>query len=884
MASTSFKTPCPSCEAGVLVKDESLIGKKIDCPKCKYRFVVEAPNGKETAAPSKKPAAPGVKAKADAKAAPTKTKATARPPADDEDEAEDDKKDLLRKKKAGSKNKKMVLGLALAGLGVIVLVVGGFLILGNKGAPRKNQNVGVPRTDTPQNANQNPPVDEPKETKKPQKNTNPAKSDTTVTLAAAGPELTNLLPGQAQHVLHVFVKDALETTPLLGEALFQPRALGDDAFQQRLGFPLRAVDDLIRAENYANSWAFTVVHLKEEINKEALTAALGLEPAAGSPMNQQELFKVTKNRPWLEQLARFALGTLPPPAAKNEDRPLFVRIHDGQTLVFADAAPMQEFLARGTPAASGETYATLKPALRAMLDKLEKLAPESRDRVLLSAVTDLEAARMDAPPGQVRWRFRPLWDIAHALLDDPRRLRLLGASLVRQGKGDPVTYRYQNAVECAGDAEARTVEKDLRDKVAPVTARFLEVLLGQKVDVVPGEGGEPTPSPMTPVTPVRPRPPGPGSRPLPPGSRPALGPGSRPALGPGGSKPPRSPVAQPAVPSVKEPVKVDPDKSQITLANTDKTVVFAMNIVLRNKDLPRLSALADLIMVGWRGQLELASGISHRGDLALAEKRLGEQGIPDRGTPPAHYPRGVFPRKDGTPRLARDPGQRISWMAGLLPFLGHEALYTRIKFDASWKDPGNWMAARTLVPEFLDPTYPDQARWAPYPGIPFPLGGTNYVGIAGVGQDAPDYSASDPAVVAKLGVFGYERMTSLEEIRKNRGLSHTAVMVQVPYDGPAGVTPWMAGGGSTLRGVPEKDSVKPFVSTTKNGKRGTYLLMADGSVRFVGEDVKDEVFKAMCTIKGPADVAAFDRDAPAVEGSKQAASARKKDESKTNGQ
>src|SRR5207302_6571866 len=105
---------------------------------------------------------------------------------------------------------------------------------------------------------------------------------------------------------------------------------------------------------------------------------------------------------------------------------------------------------------------------------------------------------------------------------------------------------------------------------------------------------------------------------------------------------------------------------------------------------------------------------------------------------------------------------------------GHEALYTRIQFDASWKDPVNWMAARTLVPEFLDPSYPESARFAPYPGIPFALGGTHFVGIAGVGQDAPDYAAGDPAVASKLGVFGYDRMTPLDEVKKNRGLAQTA--------------------------------------------------------------------------------------------------------------
>src|SRR5438309_1699071 len=44
MATTAgFKQQCPSCEAWVPIRDPNLIGKKIDCPKCKYRFVVEEP-------------------------------------------------------------------------------------------------------------------------------------------------------------------------------------------------------------------------------------------------------------------------------------------------------------------------------------------------------------------------------------------------------------------------------------------------------------------------------------------------------------------------------------------------------------------------------------------------------------------------------------------------------------------------------------------------------------------------------------------------------------------------------------------------------------------------------------------------------------------------
>src|SRR5436309_3313102 len=44
MAASIFKQQCPTCDAMVPIKDRGLVGKKIDCPKCKARFVVEDPD------------------------------------------------------------------------------------------------------------------------------------------------------------------------------------------------------------------------------------------------------------------------------------------------------------------------------------------------------------------------------------------------------------------------------------------------------------------------------------------------------------------------------------------------------------------------------------------------------------------------------------------------------------------------------------------------------------------------------------------------------------------------------------------------------------------------------------------------------------------------
>jgi hypothetical protein len=48
------------------------------------------------------------------------------------------------------------------------------------------------------------------------------------------------------------------------------------------------------------------------------------------------------------------------------------------------------------------------------------------------------------------------------------------------------------------------------------------------------------------------------------------------------------------------------------------------------------------------------------------------------------------------------------------------------------------------------------------------------------------------------------------------------------------------------------------VSATHEGKPGTFAIMADGSVRFIPATIADDLFKAMCAIKGNAAPAAVD--------------------------
>jgi hypothetical protein len=184
-------------------------------------------------------------------------------------------------------------------------------------------------------------------------------------------------------------------------------------------------------------------------------------------------------------------------------------------------------------------------------------------------------------------------------------------------------------------------------------------------------------------------------------------------------------------------------------------------------------------------------------------------------------------------------------MVQLLPQLGHQDVYDGIKTDHSWRPErdftDNARLGGVLIPAFLDPTSAPATWSVRVPSVPDrEYGATHFVGVAGVGLDAAEYKMGDP----RAGVFGYDRDTTLADIKDK---TTTIMILQAP---PTYQRPWIAGGGATVVGVPEKASVAPFVSGQRDGKKGTYALMADGSVRFISETISDDVFKAMCTLGG----------------------------------
>jgi prepilin-type processing-associated H-X9-DG protein len=193
------------------------------------------------------------------------------------------------------------------------------------------------------------------------------------------------------------------------------------------------------------------------------------------------------------------------------------------------------------------------------------------------------------------------------------------------------------------------------------------------------------------------------------------------------------------------------------------------------------------------------------------------------------------------------PERRLNWLVELWDVQSNG---TTLRIDRSkgWNEPPNW-PLRVVAAEnvsFVEMEPEDTSAWVTCPDDsgyrarkPFPL---TYVGVAGVGADAPELPSKHP----RAGVFGYDRVTRFEDIRD--GMSYTMAVVETTHDH----RPWTAGGPSSVRAV--DPATRPYLG--RNRPFGGYhpgganVAFADGSVRFVKETIDPKIFEAIATVAG----------------------------------
>ena len=189
------------------------------------------------------------------------------------------------------------------------------------------------------------------------------------------------------------------------------------------------------------------------------------------------------------------------------------------------------------------------------------------------------------------------------------------------------------------------------------------------------------------------------------------------------------------------------------------------------------------------------------------------------------FPRGTVENDD------LEPDERLSWCYSLMPFLEQANLYNQMDADSGWESDANAEARAIAVVLFHNPSQPGQ-RTNPSSG--------DYVGIAGIGPDAASLENDDP----KAGIFGYDRQTGIRDITD--GTSNTLMI----GDASEPNVSFFAGGKATIRGFSQKPYINGPDGIGSAHVGGAQFALADGSVRFISENIDGGVLESLATKAG----------------------------------
>ncbi len=224
-----------------------------------------------------------------------------------------------------------------------------------------------------------------------------------------------------------------------------------------------------------------------------------------------------------------------------------------------------------------------------------------------------------------------------------------------------------------------------------------------------------------------------------------------------------------------------------------------------------------------------------------------------------------------------------SWMLQILPYMEQQTLYNRWDFTTNVK--GNAAVAQTDIPGFYCPSRRSSVRSRDVPHQMFEnwtAGGTDYGGCGGSGNNfwGDHYGSKSPPCGHKFGQIyqidetrpPYNRaptqgiFTPLDWLPISKisdGTSNTMMTgemqrldgtelwdpsypcLSITHDG------WAVGGISTIFAVEfgEMNNLH-YEHPGSEHPGGAHFGMADGSVRFISEDVDSNTFKALSTFAG----------------------------------
>lgn len=148
----------------------------------------------------------------------------------------------------------------------------------------------------------------------------------------------------------------------------------------------------------------------------------------------------------------------------------------------------------------------------------------------------------------------------------------------------------------------------------------------------------------------------------------------------------------------------------------------------------------------------------------------------------------------------------------------------------SWRAAVNDSFVRRRATELQWPDLPEKVSESGYPA-------THLAGMSGIGADAARLPKSDP----RAGIFGEDRRTTNDDIRD--GLSSTIMVVGIEHRPAA----W-ASGSEGLRSLTAEPYLAGPDGLGTGQLDGMYVLLADGSVKFVSKETDPRIFRRMAAM------------------------------------
>jgi hypothetical protein len=189
-----------------------------------------------------------------------------------------------------------------------------------------------------------------------------------------------------------------------------------------------------------------------------------------------------------------------------------------------------------------------------------------------------------------------------------------------------------------------------------------------------------------------------------------------------------------------------------------------------------------------------------------------------------HYPQGTVAKGD------QPAHKRFSWLAELYVY-NSQGKTAEPQWDQPWNDPLNDRFVRQRQEGYLNPLVPNRVGVDRYPAA-------HFVGVAGVGLDAPALPAHHP----RAGIFGIDRVTRPEDIKD--GKANTMMLAGVRNQ----LGSWAAGGNPTIRAFTQEPYFDGPDGFGTGEADGMSVLMADGSVRLLAKNTSPVIIRRMAAM------------------------------------